>query len=137
MIKYCINLQAIWSEARFSESSEKTIPMANLIFSKSCWSRDTPFKLFLRGTNFQIKVWEALLKIPQGHLLSYEDIAKKIGASRAVRAVGNAVASNPISYLIPCHRVIRKLGLLGHYQGGSTRKKALIGWEIAQVESRG
>jgi AraC family transcriptional regulator of adaptative response/methylated-DNA-[protein]-cysteine methyltransferase len=127
----------IWRAAQFKESPEQTAHMADYIFSTSSWNQEKPFKLYLYGTNFQMKVWEALLKIPQGHLLSYEELAENVGNIRAVRAVGNAVARNPISYLIPCHRIIRKFGAFGNYQGGVARKKALIAWEAAQVEVGG
>jgi AraC family transcriptional regulator of adaptative response/methylated-DNA-[protein]-cysteine methyltransferase len=88
--------------------------------------------LFLHGTNFQIKVWEALLKIPPGFVCSYEDVARYVGKPSAARAVGNAVGGNPVSYIIPCHRVIRKMGLVGNYRWSPTRKKAMLGWEAAQ-----
>jgi AraC family transcriptional regulator of adaptative response/methylated-DNA-[protein]-cysteine methyltransferase len=86
----------------------------------------------LNGTNFQIKVWEALLLVPPGYLMSYEDVAYSIGVPKASRAVGNAVANNPIPVIIPCHRVIRKSGEFGKYRYGTARKKALLGWEMAQ-----
>ena len=88
--------------------------------------------LMVQGTNFQLKVWEALLAIPQGAVTTYQQIANSIGNPKAVRAVGTAVGDNPIAYLIPCHRVIRKEGILGEYRWGSLRKKALIGWEAAK-----
>ncbi|MEM8888411.1 MAG: methylated-DNA--[protein]-cysteine S-methyltransferase, partial [Bacteroidota bacterium] len=88
--------------------------------------------LLLQGTNFQLKVWEALLNVPRGQLTTYGDIAERIEKPKAVRAVGTAVGRNPIAYLIPCHRVIRKEGKLGEYRWGSGRKKAIIGWEMAQ-----
>lgn len=128
-------LKKKWSAATFTESVTQTSKMIEQIFSPQSWHQSKPFHLLLHGTNFQIKVWEALLKIPQGYVLSYEDIALKVRNNRAaVRAVGNAVANNPISFLIPCHRVIRKLGIVGNYQGGRARKKALLGWEFAQNE---
>jgi AraC family transcriptional regulator of adaptative response/methylated-DNA-[protein]-cysteine methyltransferase len=83
----------------------------------------------LNGTNFQIKVWEALLQIPPGAVVSYEDIADRIGMPSASRAVSNAVAQNPIPVVIPCHRVIRKAGEFGGYHYGTARKKALLGWK--------
>jgi AraC family transcriptional regulator, regulatory protein of adaptative response / methylated-DNA-[protein]-cysteine methyltransferase len=89
--------------------------------------------LLVQGTNFQVKVWEALLKIPQGAVTTYQKIAESIRNPKAVRAVGTAVGDNPIAYLIPCHRVIRKEGVLGEYRWGSTRKKAMIGWEAAEL----
>lgn len=95
---------------------------------------DAPLKLHLRGTNFQIKVWEALLSIPTGALTTYEHIATQIGNPRAVRAVGSAVGDNPIAYLIPCHRVIRKSGEFGNYLYGSARKKAILAREFIMTE---
>jgi AraC family transcriptional regulator of adaptative response/methylated-DNA-[protein]-cysteine methyltransferase len=99
------------------------------------WSeqRPVPLHIHVRGTNFQIKVWEALLRIPLGKAVTYEDIARYIGLSRAARAVGNAVGSNPIPFIIPCHRVLRKMGDFGHYGGGPARKKAILGWEAARL----
>ena len=102
------------------------------IFTKD-WSSLSDIKLHLKGTPFQIKVWEALLKIPMGALSSYHSIARAIGSSGASRAVGSAVGDNPIAFLIPCHRVIRSTGEIGHYHWGSTRKTAMIGWELAKT----
>ena len=99
-------------------------------------SRDTPpLRLLLRGSRFQLKVWQALLEIPQGGLTTYQDIARRIGLPAASRAVGNANGANPISWLIPCHRVIRKSGELGGYGWGLGRKVAMIGWEAARAEA--
>jgi AraC family transcriptional regulator of adaptative response/methylated-DNA-[protein]-cysteine methyltransferase len=86
----------------------------------------------VKGTNFQVRVWEALLRIPPGALVTYENVAAHLGDGRAVRAVANAVARNPVALLIPCHRVIRKTGALGGYRWGETRKRALLGWETAR-----
>lgn len=99
------------------------------------WSQLSKVKLHLKGTDFQLKVWEALLKIPMGELATYSTIASTIGKSMASRAVGTAIGSNPIAYLIPCHRVIRSTGDFGGYMWGSTRKAAIIGWESAKVDS--
>jgi AraC family transcriptional regulator of adaptative response/methylated-DNA-[protein]-cysteine methyltransferase len=88
----------------------------------------------VRGTNFQVSVWEALLHIPAGQLRSYSQIATALGRPGAARAVAGAVASNPIAYLIPCHRVIRSLGEIGGYRWGDTRKRLIIGWEAAHAE---
>jgi AraC family transcriptional regulator of adaptative response/methylated-DNA-[protein]-cysteine methyltransferase len=88
--------------------------------------------VLVKGTNFQVKVWEALLRIPQGHVATYKDIAKSINNPQASQAVGSAVGSNHIAYLIPCHRVIRKDGILGEYRWAATRKKSMIGWEMAK-----
>jgi AraC family transcriptional regulator of adaptative response/methylated-DNA-[protein]-cysteine methyltransferase len=122
-------LRIEWKFAQFEEAPEKTRPTVEQIFSLS---DDRPLTLLLQGTNFQIKVWEALLKIPFGQFTTYEDIAASIGQPTAARAVGNAVGSNPVAFLIPCHRVIRKTGAFGNYKWGLSRKKAIIGWEAAQ-----
>ena len=89
--------------------------------------------VLMRGSAFQLKVWEALLKIPKGRLVSYDKIADAIGQPTASRAVGTAIGSNPVGYLIPCHRVIKKTGLFGGYHWGTTRKQAMLGWEAARV----
>ncbi|RKG32399.1 methylated-DNA--[protein]-cysteine S-methyltransferase [Acinetobacter guerrae] len=90
--------------------------------------------LRLQGTSFQLKVWEALLTIPEGQLLSYQQVAERIGHPKAVRAVASAVAQNPIAYLIPCHRVIRSTGMIGEYHWTKARKLALLSWEMAKQE---
>lgn len=95
-------------------------------------SRPTPLHLYLRGSNFQLKVWQALLNVPAGRLATYADIAALIDSPRAARAVGSAVGANHIGFLIPCHRVIRATGVIGDYRWGAARKTALIGWEAAQ-----
>ena len=92
-----------------------------------------PFNLLLKGTNFQINVWKALLNIPEGWVVSYQDIAAYIGHPKAFRAVANAIAVNPVAFLIPCHRVIAKSGKIHQYRWGAVRKKALIGWEAAKT----
>lgn len=119
-----------WPHARLVEDSSRTQQYVNRIFHAS--SSRSPVPLVLSGTNFQIRVWEALLQIPPGRVLSYEDIAERIGKPKASRAVGNAVAKNPISYLIPCHRVIQSAGVTGNYRWGPLRKKAMLGWEFAR-----
>ena len=124
-----------WKHADFVEDHGATAPLVESIFQLARQPH-TPLHVLLRGTNFQIKVWEALLRIPSGSLSTYEDIAVAIGHPRAARAVGSAVARNPIPVLIPCHRVIRKIGEFGHYRYGAARKRALIGWELAQTEQR-
>ena len=99
------------------------------------WTKLHHIKLHLKGTPFQIKVWEALLKIPMGRLTTYGSIAKKIKIPNASRAVGTAIGDNPVAFLIPCHRIIQSTGLIGGYHWGSTRKTAMIGWESAQTEN--
>jgi AraC family transcriptional regulator of adaptative response/methylated-DNA-[protein]-cysteine methyltransferase len=126
-----------WPDAEFHENLQNTQTIIQNVFDAPKWAPERPFHLYLKGTNFQLKVWEALLKIPQGSVVSYQDIARKIGNPKGVRAVGSAVAHNPISYLIPCHRVIRKEGIFGNYQGGTERKKLLLAWEMAQTGKTG
>jgi AraC family transcriptional regulator of adaptative response/methylated-DNA-[protein]-cysteine methyltransferase len=109
-----------------------TSPLAEKIFAVSQGYQSLPLQLHLIGTNFQIKVWEALLRVPPGRVVSYEYLAMAIGEPNAARAVGNAVGFNPIPLLIPCHRVIRKVGEFGKYRYGSARKKAMLGWEMSQ-----
>ncbi len=130
------NLQKSWPKGELCENASETKKLANRVFAISYNGSSKPqsFNLFLKGTNFQIKVWEALLKIPAGQVVSYEDVAAYIGKPKAVRAVANAVGRNPIPFIIPCHRVIRKIGEFGGYAGGTARKKALLGWEAARYQ---
>jgi AraC family transcriptional regulator of adaptative response/methylated-DNA-[protein]-cysteine methyltransferase len=100
---------------------------------KDDWSRLDKIKLHLKGTDFQLKVWETLLKIPSGQLYTYGDVAKQIDKPAASRAVGTAIGDNPVAFLIPCHRVIQSSGALGGYMWGATRKTAIIGWEAAKI----
>jgi AraC family transcriptional regulator of adaptative response/methylated-DNA-[protein]-cysteine methyltransferase len=124
-------LRRQWSKAVLVEDPLVTRPLVRRIFNRDASSLQSSLALLLRGTNFQIKVWEALLRIPPGRVVTYEDIAAFLGKPTASRAVGGAVASNPIPVLIPCHRVIRKVGEFGNYRYGPARKKALLGWEMA------
>ena len=130
-------LKKNWPNAELCENASETKKLTNRVFAISYNGspKPQPFNLFLKGTNFQIKVWEALLKIPAGQIVSYGDVAAYIGKPKAVRAVANAVGSNPIPFIIPCHRVIRKIGEFGGYAGGTARKKALLGWEAARYQS--
>ena len=125
-------LEGKWPEARLCEDAAATEPIAERVFSRTDASQARPLNLLLRGSNFQIQVWQALLRIPSGHVLAYEDVARWVGKPNASRAVGQAVGSNPISYIIPCHRIIRKSGIIGNYGGGRARKIAILGWEAAQ-----
>ena len=133
MIDELIRLQNEFPKADFEENQEATSIFINQIFSEENRQNSKPINLLLRGTNFQIKVWEALLKIPSGRVACYEDIATLIEKPTAQRAVGTAIGSNHIAYLIPCHRVIQKVGTTGNYRWGEYRKKAILGWEAAQV----
>lgn len=106
-----------------------------LFIFQNDWDKINEIKLHLKGTDFQLKVWESLLKIAMGNLSTYGNIAEQIGNSNASRAVGTAIGSNPVAFLIPCHRVIQSSGALGGYMWGSTRKTAIIGWEAAKIRS--
>ena len=106
------------------------------IFTRD-WNHPSEIKLHLKGTDFQLKVWEALLKIPMGRLSTYGNLARRIDHPHASRAVGTAVAQNPVAFLIPCHRVIRSTGVFGNYHWGSARKTAMIGWEASQSANKG
>ncbi len=123
-----------WPAARLSERPDTTAPLVGRVFSLPGPREPGPLHLHVRGTNFQIQVWQALVKIPLGRAVSYEDIARHIGLEKGARAVGNAVGDNPIPFLIPCHRVLRKAGEFGNYGEGPSRKKAILGWESAIAE---
>jgi len=124
-------LRRRWGRARLRPDERQTASLVEQIFKPLAGGGQGSLALYLKGTNFQIKVWEALLRIPPGSLASYEQIAVLIGQPRAARAVGSAIAANPLPVLIPCHRVIRKLGEFGGYRYGVARKKALLGREMA------
>jgi AraC family transcriptional regulator of adaptative response/methylated-DNA-[protein]-cysteine methyltransferase len=129
------NFAADWKQARMIEDYNMTAPLIARIFpdiqpDPAFEKEDQPLSLHLRGTNFQIKVWEAMLGIPIGSVTTYEHIAAQIGSPNALRAVGTAVGHNPIAYLIPCHRVIRKSGEIGNYRYGHVRKLALLAREF-------
>lgn len=121
------------SGAEFLESPQTTEAYVKAIFGRGIAPERKPLTLFLKGTNFQIKVWEALLELPEGGLFTYESIAAAIGRPQATRAVASAIARNPVSYLIPCHRVLRKSGRISGYRWGPIRKKAIIAWEAAHT----
>lgn len=123
-----------WKQARMIEDYSATAPLIEPIFDLNRRG-EHGLHLYLRGTNFQIKVWEALMHIAPGSVTTYEQIAKEVGRPVATRAVGNAVAHNPIAVLIPCHRVIRKLGEFGNYRYGTARKKALLVSEFAALDA--
>lgn len=125
-------VRADWPAAALVEDPAATAPAAQALFARAQPAQ--PVALWVRGSNFQVKVWEALLRLPPGGLVSYQTLAERIGRPGAARAVGNAVGSNPIAFLIPCHRVIRASGVIGDYRWGSTRKRALLAWEQAQRE---
>lgn len=128
------DLQLKFPHASFHNKLDMQQQNALFIFQHD-WSKLNTIKLHLKATPFQLKVWETLLKIPMGKLATYGTIAEHIGNPRASRAVGTAIGSNPVAFLIPCHRVIQASGLFGGYMWGPTRKTAIIGWEGAQVDS--
>ena len=126
-------LKSTFAKADFNHTSDLIQQNALYIFTHD-WSKLDQIKLHLKGTDFQVKVWQTLLKIPMGGLSTYGSIAQTISLPKAARAVGTAIGSNPIAFLIPCHRVIQSSGTMGHYRWGSTRKAAMIGWEAGKCE---
>ncbi len=126
-------LRRSWSNATLTEAPIRTASVVERIFSPGS---SGSLQLHLHGTNFQIKVWEALLALPSGHVTTYQALAEKVGSPGSARAVGNAVARNPVAYLIPCHRVLQKSGRFGNYRYGPTRKKAILGWEMARENAK-
>lgn len=126
-------LQHNFPNAKYRQVLDGMQQNALYIFTHD-WSKLHQIKLHLKGTDFQLKVWETLLKIPTGKLTTYGNIAQHIQRPKAARAVGTAIGDNPVAFLIPCHRVIQSSGLLGGYHWGTTRKTAMIGWEAAQME---
>lgn len=127
--KLLAELKHDWPAAEFSHDEKAAAQLAARIFS--AYQQPEPVHLFIKGTQFQLKVWEALLRVPEGRLTSYGELAASIAMPRASRAVGTAVGANPIALLIPCHRVIRGNGVLGNYRWGEMRKQMLVGLELA------
>lgn len=125
------NMAARWPAARIVEAPQATAALAAAVFGQN----GQRIPLHLSGTNFQIRVWEALLRIPDGNLVPYQWVAKAIGQPKAARAVGAAIGRNPVSYLIPCHRAILTSGYLRNYEWGLPRKMAMIGWEASRREA--
>jgi AraC family transcriptional regulator of adaptative response/methylated-DNA-[protein]-cysteine methyltransferase len=122
-----------WYNSIFHQDQNLTQEFVTNIFSHENTKAQKKLHVFVKGTNFQIKVWEALLRIPMGDVTTYQGIAQHIHNPKAMQAVGSAVGSNHIAYLIPCHRVIRKDGILGEYRWSATRKKSIIGWEMSKA----
>ena len=122
-----------WPNAEYVEDNQATAPYAERIFQPGKWSSEQPLRVVLIGTDFQVRVWESLLKIPFGKAVTYSDIANDIGNPKAMRAVGAAVGANPISFVVPCHRALGKSGALTGYHWGLTRKRAMLGWESAHA----
>ena len=122
-----------YPNAQYQKHRDQIQQNAIIVFTQD-WSRLDKIKLHIKGTDFQLKVWQALLTIPMGKLSTYSNIANKINNPKASRAVGSAIGDNPVAFLIPCHRVIKSTGLLGQYHWGCDRKAAMIGWEGAKTD---
>ena len=127
------DMTARWPNATFVRDVSVTAPYAARIFEPARWRQDEPLRVVLIGTDFQVRVWEALLDIPLGRARTYSDIAAGIGSPAASRAVGAAVGANPVSFVVPCHRALGKSGALTGYHWGLTRKRAILGWEAGRA----
>jgi len=127
------DMQSRWPQAKLIENTAHTAPLARRIFEPRLWRAERPLRVVLIGTDFEVRVWETLLRIPMGRAVSYSDIAARIGTPKAARAVGAAVGKNPISFVVPCHRALGKNGDLTGYHWGMTRKRAMLGWEAGRV----
>lgn len=126
------DLKSEWPLANFAEDQKLIEELVGRIFYNVKKSR-APLHVLMKGSEFKLKVWEALLTIPQAELVSYQEVARRMGQPAATRAVASAIASNEISYLIPCHRVIRSSGEFNNYRWGATRKKAMVAWELSRA----
>jgi AraC family transcriptional regulator of adaptative response/methylated-DNA-[protein]-cysteine methyltransferase len=124
-----------WPNAAYVEDMAATAPYAARIFDPSRWRADQPLRVVMIGTDFQVRVWEALLRIPLGKARTYSALAADIGSPDASRAVGAACGANPISFVVPCHRALAKSGALTGYHWGLTRKRAILGWEAGKVSA--
>jgi len=127
------DMRSRWPKAKYVEDTARTAPLAQRVFDAKLWRADRPLRVVLIGTDFEVRVWETLLRIPLGRATTYSDIAGSIGAPKAARAVGAAVGKNPVCFVVPCHRVIGKSGELTGYHWGITRKRAMLGWEAGKL----
>ena len=127
------DMQRRWPRAAYQLDETATAPLARRVFDPLAWASETPLRVVLIGTDFEVRVWETLLSIPLGRATTYSDIAAKIGKPSACRAVGAAVGKNPISFVVPCHRVLGRSGALTGYHWGLTRKQAILGWEAGRL----
>ena len=127
------DMQRRWPKASYVEDAAGTALLARRIFDPKLWRAKAPLQVVLIGTDFEVRVWEALLKVPMGRLTTYSDLAAKVCSAKAARAVGAAVGKNPIAFVVPCHRVVGRSGSLTGYHWGLTRKRAMLGWEAGQV----
>jgi AraC family transcriptional regulator, regulatory protein of adaptative response / methylated-DNA-[protein]-cysteine methyltransferase len=130
-----VDMTSRWRNAQYTENSAETAAFAAQLFADQNFRSNQPLRITFIGTDFEIRVWETLLKIPLGQATTYGDIAASVGSPKAARAVGAAVGKNPMSFVVPCHRVIGKSGALTGYHWGLTRKKAILGWEAGRVAS--
>jgi AraC family transcriptional regulator, regulatory protein of adaptative response / methylated-DNA-[protein]-cysteine methyltransferase len=126
-----------WPKAAYVEDMEATAPLASRIFDPHKWRPETPLRVVLIGTDFEVRVWETLLKVPFAAATTYSDVARHIAKPNAARAVGAAVGKNPISFVVPCHRVLGRSGALTGYHWGLTRKRAILGWEAGIAGAEG
>lgn len=126
-------LRSEWPHAELLHGPRATAGIATRVFEPLATAPAQPLALLVKGTNFQIQVWRALLALPFGAITAYGEIARRIGQPAAARAVGNAIGANPVAYLIPCHRVLRETGEFGNYRWGDVRKAAMLGWEAARA----
>jgi len=127
------DMQSRFPCALYEEDQQATAPYAARIFEPSRWREDTPLRIVMIGSDFEVRVWETLLGVPLGHAATYSQIAQKVASPKAARAVGAAVGRNPISFVVPCHRILGKSGALTGYHWGLTRKRAILGWEAGVV----
>ncbi len=127
------DMRSRWHQAQYVEDSASTAAYAARVFNPGRWQPDSPLRIVFIGTDFEIRVWETLLRIPLGKATTYSDIAAHLGNPKASRAVGTAVGKNPLSFVVPCHRVLGKTGNLCGYHWGLTRKQAILGWEAGLV----
>jgi AraC family transcriptional regulator of adaptative response/methylated-DNA-[protein]-cysteine methyltransferase len=122
-----------WPRARLVRDDGMTATYAERVFDPAFWRPDAPLRVVMIGSDFEVRVWETLLSVPMGRATTYSDIARKIGKPKAARAVGAAIGRNPISFVVPCHRVLGRSGALTGYHWGLARKQAIIGWEAGRV----
>jgi AraC family transcriptional regulator of adaptative response/methylated-DNA-[protein]-cysteine methyltransferase len=131
------DMRGRWPKAQYFEDTARTAPIAQRIFDRGLWRPDRPLRVVLIGTDFEVRVWETLMRIPMGRAATYSGVADSIGVPKAARAVGAAVGKNPLAFVVPCHRVIGKSGKLTGYHWGLTRKCAMLGWEAGRVGAAG
>lgn len=133
-VEALVDMRRRWPNADYVEDPSATAPLVQRIFDPTAWREDQPLRIVFIGTDFEVRVWETLLRIPMGRATTYSTIAGHVGRPAAARAVGAAVGKNPISFVVPCHRVLGKSGDLTGYHWGLTRKRAILGWEAGHVQ---